>query len=209
MSLMSARVREQHYRLLANLYLRPPSEALLEAIRDGGVLPIATAAPGEGAPATTADLEAEHTALFVLPSGVIPHEAFYRDRDQRLGGRVTIAVEQFYRRAGIRVRDRCVEMPDHLGLELEFMAALCRLEAGLEEAPDAAALERCVAFQSAFLEEHLSRWAPECCENVIRHAQGGFYQALARFTTEFLSSEQAHLAVRHAQGAGSCEPAQH
>ena len=88
-----------------------------------------------------------------------------------MGGKVTIAVERFYGGAGLSLLDHCIEMPDHLGLELEFMAALCRLEGELEETRDAAALPRCVEFQRTFLEEHLSRWAPECCENVIRHAR--------------------------------------
>jgi TorA maturation chaperone TorD len=228
----SAREREQHYRLLASLYLRPPSGALLRAIGDGSVLTASTGAPGDedpgrrgeaaapaldredlmsearGRPDLEEELEAEHTALFVLPSGVIPHEAFYADREQRLGGRATIAVEQFYQGAGIPILDRCVEMPDHLGVELEFMAALGKLEGDLEEARDPAALRRCVDLQRAFMEEHLSRWASECCENVIRHARYGFYKAIAQFTMEFLRSEQAHLRVCRAQGSHPCEPVQ-
>lgn len=158
-----------------------------------------------GLPDLGEELAAEHAGLFVLPSGVIPHEAFYLDTEQRLGGRVTITVEQFYRRAGIPVLDRCIEMPDHLGLELEFMAALCRLEAAVEDAGDPAALERCLHVQRAFLEEHLSRWAAACCENVVRHARYGLYKAVARFTTEFLGSEEVRLGIREAQGARPCE----
>jgi TorA maturation chaperone TorD len=163
---------------------------------------------GDGSIPPALELEAEHTALFVLPSGVIPHEAFYLDTEKRLGGRVTIAVERFYRRAGISILDRCIEMPDHLGIELEFMAVLCRLEGDLEEAGETAAVQRCLEFQRTFLEEHLSRWAPECCESIIRQARYEFYKAIAGFTMEFLRSEQARLRVRHAQGARQCEPAQ-
>ena len=43
----SAREREQHYRFLARLYLRPPSGALLRALRDGSILPASTGAPGD------------------------------------------------------------------------------------------------------------------------------------------------------------------
>lgn len=154
------------------------------------------------------ELEAEHTALFVLPSGVIPHEAFYLDREQRLGARVTMTVEQFYRRAGMPLSDRCIEMADHVGLELEFMAALCRLEGDLEAAGDSAGRGHCVAVQRAFLEEHLARWAPRCCERVIAQAGSPFYQAIARYTTEFLQAEQAHLGASRPEGARPCEPAQ-
>lgn len=225
----SAREREEHYRTLASLYLRPPAGALLEMIGDRGIPPAWTDGPGgpdhpgsegagtalgcleefvteaSGLPGLGEELAAEHAALFVLPSGVIPHEAFYLGTEQRLGGRVTITVEQFYRRAGMPVLDRCIEMADHLGLELEFMAALCRLEAELEDAGDPAALERCLDLQRTFLEEHLSRWAPACCENVVRHARYGFYKAIAHLTREFLGSEEARLGIREAQGARPCE----
>ena len=218
----SASEREHQYRFLASLYLRPPSESLLGMIRDGSIVPAFAGGPGEegpadlreflaetpGLPGLEEELAAEHAALFVLPSGVIPHEAFYLDPDKRLGGKVTIAVQRFYAGAGLSLLEHCIEMPDHLGLELEFMAALCRLEGELEETRDAAALPRCVEFQRTFLEEHLSRWAPECCENVIRHARRGWYRAIAHFTLAFLRSERAHLGGRHAEGARLCEPVQ-
>jgi TorA maturation chaperone TorD len=237
---MAAWDREQQYRFLASLYLRPPSESLVGMIRDGSMLSVFTGVstgedPGDGAPGEMepetplahlrefiqqaqvfpnleGELEAEHTALFVLPSGVIPHEAVYLDREKRLGGRVTIAVGQFYEKAGIRLLESCREMPDHLGLELEFMAALCRLEGDLEGARNPAALRECVVLQETFLEEHLSRWAFECCQNVVRQARSGFYKALAQFTTEFLRGEQVCLSQRHAQvcreEASLCEPVQ-
>ena len=225
----SAREREHHYRVLASLYLRPPSDALLGMIRDGSILSAFAVTPGgedpvscgdrptpladleefvtqaRGLPDLEAELAAEQTALFVLPSGVIPHEAFYLDSEQRLGGRVTIAVEQFYTKAGISMLDHCVEMPDHLGLELEFMAALCRLEGDFEEAPDPEALQRCVELQRTFVGEHLARWAPACCENVIRQTRYGLYRAIADFTREFVQGERIHLAVRRAQAAGPAE----
>jgi TorA maturation chaperone TorD len=198
---ISARERERQYRFLASLYLKPPSEVVARTLGEAGFPPADT-------DASPRELEAEHTALFVLPSGVIPHEAFYLDREQRLGGRVTIAVEQFYRRAGIPLSNGCIEMPDHLGLELEFMAALCKLEAELEAAGDREGRGQCVAAQRAFLEEHLSRWAPRCCEQVIAQTGLRFYQALAAYTTEFLRAEEARLGASAPEGARRCEPAQ-
>lgn len=178
-------------------------------IVDGSVADLQDfATEARGLPDLEGALEAEHTALFVLPSGVIPHEAFYLDQERRLGGNVTIAVEQFYRRAGTSILDRCVEMPDHLGLELEFMAVLCRLESDLGDAGESAARQRCVELQRAFLEEHLSRWAFECCGNVIRQAQYGLYKAIAQYTIEFLRSDRVHLEVTESQGARPCGPVQ-
>ncbi|HET8577194.1 MAG TPA: molecular chaperone TorD family protein [Methylomirabilota bacterium] len=165
-------------------------------------------AEARGIPDLAEELRAEHTGLFVLPAGVIPHEAFYLDPKQRLGGRLTIEVDRFYQNAGIPIHHHPIEMSDHLGLELEFMAALCRLQGELEDAGDVTVREQCVGFQRTFLEEHLGRWAPECCENVVRHARYGFYKAIARFTAEFVRADQAHIGAGHAQGVGPCEPVQ-
>src|SRR4030066_496172 len=90
------------------------------------------------------ELAAEHTSIFVLPSSHLPHEAVYLDREKRLGGRVTISVSQFYEKAGADVLESCIEMPDHIGMELEFMAFLCKMEKEMQGNADYTALKDCI-----------------------------------------------------------------
>ncbi|TAN45147.1 MAG: hypothetical protein EPN22_03900 [Nitrospirae bacterium] len=210
---VAAGEREDVYRFLAGLYLRPPSDSLIEVIRDGSISKVfqgndemsAFVKVAVGISNIKDELEAEHASLFVLPSGVLPHEAVYLDRDKRLGGKITMGVRQFYERAGTDISEDCIEMPDHLGMELEFMGLLCKLEQELREGTDSSSLQKCVELQKTFLDEHISRWAYLCCEEVIKHATYGFYKAVAHFTIEFLKNEEEYVSALYEKVCGEGE----
>lgn len=204
--------RERTYGFLASLCLEPPAESVLSTIRDGSILlTLREAGAGEKALAALSelvdavqagsaqlqqDLESEHTALFVLASGVVPHESAYLDPARRVGTRITTDVSRFYENAGASILEQCTEMPDHLGLELEFMAFLCRVEQQLDGSSDQAFLDQCVKLQKQFLEQHLSRWAYRCCDEILKTATGGFYKAVAHLIADFLKSDEAYMASR-------------
>jgi len=210
MESITAGERENTYRFLASLYLKPPSDFVIAMIKDGSILSAITCEE-KGAdssfysglaefvknaaerPGLKDELETEHSALFVLPSGVLPHEAVYLDRDQRLGGRVTMNVRQFYETAGMEITDSCIEMPDHIGMELEFMGFLCKLEKEFWDKAAISSLQKCIAFQKVFLNEHLSKWAYQCCGKVIESSTSGFYKAIAHLTMEFMKSEEEYV----------------
>lgn len=194
--------RARTYAILSALYTAAPTQDLVATIRTGGLL-----AEGASAPLTVAanelsdalrdvatpgsynDLAAEHTRLFVLPSGVMPHESMYLDQNKRLGGRITAGVRRCYEEAAAELTKACLELPDHMGVELEFMSFLCGIEAQLRKQPDAAGLKRCLGFQHDFLAEHLLRWYQPLCERVLRDSASGTYRALAKLTVAFLKSE--------------------
>jgi TorA maturation chaperone TorD len=136
------------------------------------------------------ELTAEHSRLFVLPSGVIPHESFYLGERKRLGGQVTAGVCRYYEKAGAQLTEKCLDLPDHIGMELEFMHFLCDIEEQLRQEPDLAGLETCLEFQEGFLSEHLLRWYKPLCERIIEEARLGIYRSLARLTVEFLEAER-------------------
>jgi len=204
---VTAGEREDIYRFLSTLCLRPPSDALISMIREGSVL---SSVEDEGpymrlfvdqsreAGNLKDELESEHTAIFVLPSGVLPHESVYVDKNKRLGGRATINVGKFYEKAGAELLDSSAEMPDHLGMELEFMGFLCGIERELWE-KERGALQECIEIQKAFLEEHLLKWVHPCCEKIMETATYGFYKAIAHFTIEFMKAEEVHVAELHAE----------
>ncbi|OGR01022.1 MAG: hypothetical protein A2505_11040 [Deltaproteobacteria bacterium RIFOXYD12_FULL_55_16] len=201
--------RREMYHFLADLFLRPPTAALLALIKEEGA---AALFQGDDEASSTwrleintfreelkamadpvAEMEGEYTALFVLPSGILPHEAVYRDEQKRLGGRVTMAVAQFYKDAVMEMSEECIEMPDHLGMELEFMARLCGLEKLFCEEDDQISLQVCRALQQDFMNRHLGCWASQCCEAVINEAGYGFYRAVAQITMAFLVAEEEYL----------------
>jgi putative dimethyl sulfoxide reductase chaperone len=216
--------RENTYRFFAGLCLKAPSELVVGMIRDGSILSLFQRSDEAGASFTwmfefvrqargssrvKEDLEAAYTGLFVLPSGVLPHESVYLDKEKRVGGRITTAVRQFYEKAGTAIADHCIEMPDHLGIELEFMGFLCKMEQQLQGYADNALLSKCMELQRTFLQDHLLKWACRCCDDIIKQAACGFYRAMAHLLKNFLKSEEECIlesrAVIRGRGDSVCE----
>lgn len=198
--------RGKTYAILSALYSAPPSGELMDMIRAGGLAQQDDSPLGDAANDLTAffresafgdrldsELAAEHTRLFVLPSGVIPHESFYLDENKRVGGRVTAGVQRYYQEAAAQLTSACLDLPDHMGVELEFMKFLCDIETQFWKEPNWAGLQKSLDFQNAFLSEHLLRWHKPLCEKVLDETKLGMYRALARLTIEFLEAERAFV----------------
>ena len=216
--------RKRTYGVLAQLYTAPPSGALMEMIREGGLLDgIGNSVFSAAANDLTAffrdtvsaenqdnELVAEYTRLFVLPSGVVPHESIYLDEYKRLGGRVTVGVQQAYQDAGAQFTEACLELPDHIGVELEFMQFLCDIEEQFWKEPNWDGLQKSLDFQNGFLTEHLLRWHQPLCEKVLNETASDLYQALSRLTIEFLEAEREFVPELtneiHAEWRETCVP---
>lgn len=214
--------RQVLYAVLSASYLTPPSTQLATIVSSDHFADAARALRGKAACDFAAGvreaaagnplagaLEAEHTSLFVLPSGAVPHESFYLDENKRLGGRITAGVQQCYDHAHAYTTRECLELPDHIGVELEFMAFLCDLEEQLWAIPDPAGAAKCLEIQRSFLDEHLLRWYRPLCEKVQGEASLELFRSLARLTMEFLESERGHVSDLSEQacheGRKSCE----
>ncbi|MCX7168545.1 MAG: molecular chaperone TorD family protein [Rhodocyclales bacterium] len=207
--------RAKTYALLAALFSAPPAEELAAMIRKGGLAPEGSGPLREAVEALTkafrlaassgtpdADIIAEYTRLFSLPSGVVPHESYYADKNQRVGGHVTAAVKLYYDNAAAELTGACLELPDHMGVELEFMQFLCDIETQFWNGPDFDGLQRCLEFQNGFLSEHLLCWHRELCEKILNETGLEIYRALATLTLEFLEAERIFVPVL-AQGIHS------
>ncbi|NCO35927.1 MAG: hypothetical protein AUJ92_03870 [Armatimonadetes bacterium CG2_30_59_28] len=105
-----------------------------------------------------------------------------------LWGESTSAVLHSYREAGIQPHTaNCCDPPDHLGLELEFMAYLCRQESlAIEKGADA---QVWVERQRRFLCEHLTRWLPEFASRLGDKSPQSFYAAATTAIVEFTSNQ--------------------
>ncbi len=198
--------RAKTYAFLAGLFTAPPAPKLAAQIRAGGFVPEPGSALTAAAAALTEcfrqmerddvpdnDIVAEHTGLFGLPAGVVPHESYYLDSSQRVGGHVTVEVQRFYDMAAVRFTDDCLELADYVGVELEFMKFLCEIEAQFWEEQNWEGLGKCIEFQRGFLEGHLLRWYQALCERIVAQATLDLYRALSRLTKDFLDAERAFV----------------
>lgn len=193
------RARAAVYLLFARLFRDAPTPELLQEIVQHRVLSNADSQWPHQAEA----IAVEYARLFAVPGeqAVQPYESVYCDtltidettacspyflpEPQRAGGLTgflhgssTIAVREAYRQAGFELDPTAHELPDHLAVELEFMARL--LERGATEA-------------AAFFRDHLGRWVFPCLSDVQQRAQRGFFHEAAASLTEFMQGEHALL----------------
>ncbi len=137
------------------------------------------------------EVQCEYTRLFrsAFPKVPLPpYESVYTDEEGLLWGKSTLEVLKCYREAGLeflRTNDKNT-IPDHIAVELEFMAYLAsnELEAVSE---DEKRFYR--EKQKSFLRDHLLKWAPGFFEQVEKETKLDFYRIFARFGRVFLSAE--------------------
>jgi len=205
----TARERSGLYGFLAEVFRAEPTPDLLGRIEDPGfaaVLEAAGAHMGEDLArqpedALLKDLAIEYTRLFLGPGRhVRPYAATYLDGPgldgggASLGGPSAIWARDFMEAAGFALAPGHRNLPDHVSVELEFMARMAVREAEALEAGDAATARRLRKLQREFLENHLGRWLPRFCGHAAEHAELSFYRELARLTGHFLDSELAAFA---------------
>ncbi len=199
----TAKERSGLYGFLAEVFRGEPSPDLLRRIKAPAFAEVLEAAGAHlGAGLThqpedvlLEDLAVEYTRLFLGPGRhVRPYAATYLDgAGASLCGPTTAWVRDFMERAGFELSPEHRNLPDHVFVEMEFMARMAAREAEAIEAGDAAAAQF-RWLQKEFLENHLGRWLPSFCGLAAEHAQLSFYRELARLTGNFLKSELATFA---------------
>jgi TorA maturation chaperone TorD len=186
-----AAARQGSYELLGRLCLQPPDAALLQALRD--VPPFDAGLPGLDSEQARQALRVEHTRLLLMQ--VHPFESVYLDVSAMLNTPSSGAVLEHYREHGFEPRElQSAGAPDHLGLELLFMAHLLRRERAARAVGQATLVDALRADQRHFLEEHLARWAPVFGRVLSEAAGTQLYQALGQAIEEFVLAEHQRMA---------------
>jgi TorA maturation chaperone TorD len=122
-------------------------------------------------------LQVEHTRLFVnaVPSVIAPpYGSIYLSKDRTLYGPSAEKAKQFYHEQGFALPGEG-DIPDHLSLELEFLALLA--EHGREEE------------EELFLQQHFRPWFPKFQERVLQHERHHFYGVLVNLIDFFTREE--------------------
>lgn len=135
-------------------------------------------------------------ALFRVPGlrYLSPYESVYRS--QGAGGRGCLcgpeaaAVERFYLREGLTPNAGFTEFPDHVGVEMEFMAVLCRKAVEAMNTSDRAAVQEYHHQQYCFFREHVGAWVRLLAERLASEAQTSLYRFLGNFLNLFLELEE-------------------
>ena len=188
------------YDLLARLYTYPLDDAALEAIvalrlenastalSDALAVMQARIAAAPDRAAFVGALNVEATRLFEGPGqpAAPPFASFYLN-DRQLMGPAALAVRRAYLSRNVRPRDDGRVPPDHLALELGFMAHLAREGAWVESAE--------------FLGEHVLTWFPRWNAAVVAATAHPFFVGLVNLTHALLQTDAAWLREIQSQDA--------
>jgi TorA maturation chaperone TorD len=134
-------------------------------------------------------------ALFRVPGDryLSPYESVYRAKTAGgwgcLCGPEAVAVERLYLKEGLGPKGGFSELPDHVGVELEFMAVLGLKAIEAMQANDAAGAREYQHQQYCFFMEHLTPWVRVLAERLASQAQTSLYRFLGNFLNLFLELE--------------------
>lgn len=200
-ALANVEARAVTYSFLSGMFLREVSQDFLERLAAepphlGGEL------EGFAVGLATADLStvrrdaaAEFAALLLGMSAdpVHPYESVYTSPERLMMQDARDEVLALYRSQELgRVGD--LNIPeDHAGIELEFMARLCRKELDAMAGGDEEAVWDVRRTQQTFVRDHLLVWMPRMCDDLEARAKSGLYRGLAQMTRQFLSLEREEL----------------
>jgi TorA maturation chaperone TorD len=148
-------------------------------------------------------LRAQYDSVFglVVPKECPPYETEYYPAQETFGRSQQMAdVAGFYKAFGIAPAQCSPERPDHLALELEFMAILLlkRRQAVAAADHDHEAAEQasvCERSLRDFFRDHLAWWLPAFSAGLRRKADGGYLHALADVLTTFIRAECRRLDI--------------
>jgi TorA maturation chaperone TorD len=182
-----ARARAGLYRVVAHMAAHEPDEAFLRALNTPpfrlalvnlGLSPPPVPLPREAESVCEA-LAVEYARLFLLPGTLLhPYESVQRGEGQ-LWGDLTVKVQQAYHDAGFTLASEVHQVPDHLALELEFMAHLASQEAWRWTAGAREDVEALKKRQKAFMRDHLGTWAVTFAHTLRAETNQQYFRFLA------------------------------
>ncbi len=212
-----APARQQAYAFLSHAFAAPPSEETLSTLGDesflcwaarlfsAGVLRSmrALAAAREDKPKFRQDANQEFMNLFRVPGAqyVTPYESVYRD-SRDIAGRQTpgllmgpsaIEVQKWYRLGAVEVREEAEFLPDHICMELSFLAHLCAKEHAFITSGDNEKTQRSREMQRDFLASHPVCWVDRLKGKIHEKSRHPYFRAVSDMTVEFCRRDLATL----------------
>jgi len=140
------------------------------------------------------DLARDYADLFLGVGGttISLSESAFRSRTGLLFQDSFFEVKTKYEEIGLAKSEDFNEPDDHLSLELDYMAHLCRLSTDTLE-KDRGKHLALLGDQRVFLEEHLIAWIPAFSGNLIETSQSKFYNAMAYLLIGYINVDAGLL----------------
>jgi TorA maturation chaperone TorD len=150
-----------------------------------------------------AELQEEYDRVFglVVSRECPPYETEYQPSTESFFRAQQLAdIAGFYQAFGLVPRRAAPDRPDHLALELEFMAfLLLKKRIALTSMPAnpcaAEQTQLCEDAERLFFRDHIAWWIPAFATGLRRKAGSGLYACVARVLAALLPAERAHYGV--------------
>src|SRR3972149_2229288 len=210
----AARTRGQLYRLLS-VGFPPPSAAglvvmprQLRAAREITALyPTPQLAPALDLPAVPLEeVQGEYLRLFQGPGHLLapPYESVYRHPEGLVMGEWAGEMTRWLGEEGLALSPHFRDLPEHVAVELEFMACLCAAESRAWRGADEKRVRHYLARERDMLRGHLSCWVPAFCQQVQASARPGLSPLLAGLLSLYITLEEAWVGslLRDLSGVG-------
>jgi anaerobic sulfite reductase subunit A len=202
-----ARKRAKLYGFFSQFYLEYLTPEFVDMIKNGDVIDALDVledteghklfrrfmSAAKGTESLQNELETEFTGLFCISSGAGSHESIYLDEKQRIGGKCTMKVKQFYDKYDAEISIDSIVVADHIGMELSFLEFLCNREAEAWESSNNEIAANCLNAQKEFLDKHICNWIDNFVSEVKEKAGYDFYKAIAVMTRDWLRDEKGWL----------------
>jgi len=146
---------------------------------------------GEKKESLLTELAAEYASLFLGmgPKPVHLVESVHLSKDHLLYQQPFHEIIQAYKSLGYEKEKGFQEPEDHVAVEFDFMAKLCRWTAKTLDDGD---IEKAIAYlnlQKEFLRDHLNLWVPKLCQELEKAAASPLYKGLAHLTKGFVAMD--------------------
>ncbi len=125
----------------------------------------------------------DYTQLFIGPKKHISlNESIYTDRTPRFWGESTVVIKKLIGYIGLELDEHWKQMPDHISVEFELMQKLLEAkQEALTNQQDAVA-DQCTQAINGLYHDHIIKWVPKVCDQVIEKAQTSVYKAIGIWT---------------------------
>lgn len=139
-------------------------------------------------------LAVEYADLFLGVKG-LPHpsESSYLSGDNLIWQEWAEKIFYDYLDACFVKSNTFPEPPDHIAIQLQFMALLCQRQINALRENKAEEFLESLKLQKSFLEGHLLRWIPQMVEIITKYDGSGFYKSIAEILNGFLEIDKCIL----------------
>ncbi len=194
-------LKEGIYSFLSSVFNSSPQEKHISLLNDEDIIDVLHQLSPESVPylkppARVDLIRQDFNDLFMVPGEkyVTPYESVYVDENRADGlpgkkllmGPSAVDVKKFYKKAGFKLSQKNIELPDFAGTEIEFVATLLREERAYlenDKLEEAYSLDKS---RMEFLKLHLGRWIEQLCDRIFKNAESDFYKGIALLAKRFV-----------------------